>query len=140
MRATFIAVLAVTLVSCGSEVAVIPIRLQDQTVYVKRQVWGLNGDQTVLSLSPEWQDMPRAGDREWCALDPPHLLYRVEGGTLHLWDQSATCWKTIAGQGAQVPVVIHEARIMELARLERELTVIGPHDWPLRKVRFWERW
>lgn len=139
-----VALLAITLLSCGFEaptaVAVIPIRLQDQTLYVKRQMWGFNGDRTVLSLSPDWRDVPRAGDREWCALGPPHLRYRVEGRTLHLWEESRTCWKLIGGDGAQVPVIIHEANALDLARLERQLTAIGPHDWPLRKVRFWERW
>jgi hypothetical protein len=137
--------LFVCFTSCGKadEVAIIPIRVGAETIYIKRQVWGLNGDETVISRNPGWRTMPQPGDLRYCCLGPPILLYRVNGGSLHIWDQ-AKSWVTEPGAPSHVPLVIHESTVLALQELETNarangMTLIGPHDWPLRRPMLWER-
>ena len=147
-RGRAIAVALLLAGACGFEkpsaVAVVPIEAGGRTLYVKRQTWGFNGDETVISFSPDWRDMPRPGDRRWRELGPPIVVYRAEADGLHVWDDSPSSWEAVPGAAAAVPLVLHEVSILERIELEKHaeangVRVIGPHDWPLRKLRFWER-
>jgi hypothetical protein len=146
-RASTITVLLLVALSCNFEGAtsvavIIPVRVGADILYFKHQVLGLNGDQTVISFSPDWRVMPSAGDCVYCALGPPLVLYSVDSGTLHLWDQSQTCWRKVPG-ARPVPVTVHQAGVLTLAELDQarpENGLNAINDWPLRKVRFWQRW
>jgi len=84
------------LVSCSndfsSEYGIVTVQLQNgQKVYFKREVWGLNGDQLVISASPDLCSMPKPqedraeADYVYNVLGTPEIYYKSDGDELTLY-------------------------------------------------------
>jgi hypothetical protein len=112
-------------------VAVLAIPAGMTTVYLKRHTWGLHGSESVLSANPG-RELPAPGDYR-SGSDPPTVLFCIDAGTLHLWDDHA--WEHPAAGSFPVGVVFHQ--IDTLARIEMfesperyGLGRIDRLDWP----------
>jgi hypothetical protein len=87
------------LVSCSndfsSEYGIVTVELQNgQKVYFKREVWGLNGDQLVISASSDLCSMPKPqedrteADYVYNVLGTPEIYYKSSGDELTLYSTS----------------------------------------------------
>lgn len=117
--------------------AVFSIPVGDTTVYLKREVWGLNGNRVVLSTNPGWQQMPLEGDYEWGTTHTPTFLFRVEGRALHVWAYGSQSWRA-PSKPFPVAVVFHDIDINTHREMSEHparhgVSRIGYDDWRLQE-------
>jgi hypothetical protein len=99
IRLPFALAIALVSLNCSNDFSsrygIVTVQLQNgQKVYFKREVWGINGDQFVISASPDLCSMPDPEankseiDYVYDLLGPPEIYYKSSGDELTLYSTS----------------------------------------------------
>jgi hypothetical protein len=98
-------------------------------VYFKREVWGLNGHQFVISSSPDLCSMPKPNedrieaDYVYNGLDPPEIYYKSDGDELTLYST------VLANPPTKTPfpvrIVQKKLETIEMIRLRGKASTLG---------------
>jgi hypothetical protein len=139
-KAAIVAWALASAVSCSGpryeQVAIVSVPVAGRQVYFKQAVWGRNGLAVSMSADPSSDPIPSSRDYAWCCAEPPLVLFKVEGSSVHVWQTGEGEWKAPTTHPFPVAVVFHTVPVMEFNKLaaapsEFGLKLIAFHDWPL---------
>jgi hypothetical protein len=136
VRRLLLCVIAALLASSGCAplfpdfAAVVVINVESLPIFFKSYKWGRNGYSSVLSLDRSSTRLPMPGQWECCLGDyrwpahmPPLLVFKVEGGALHLWDYSS--WEPPREGRLGQLVKFHEVDILTHIRMREDPESFG---------------
>jgi hypothetical protein len=106
------------------------VQLQNgQKVYFKGEVWGINGDQLIISATPDLCSMPDPKatksdtDYVYDVLGGPEIYYKSDGDELTLYST------VLANPPTKTPfpvrIVQKELQTIEMIRLRDKASVLG---------------
>lgn len=121
--------------SCASDISssnygIVTLQLENgKKVYFKREVWGLNGHNFVISVSPDLCSMPKPTedksetDYVYNGMDPPILYYKINGDELTLY--STTLPNPPTKTPFPVKIVQNELTTIDIIRLRDKAPTLG---------------
>src|SRR5262249_51042489 len=135
IRLPLILALALVSLSCTDdyppEYGIITVQLQNgQKVYFKRVVWGLIGDRTVISASPDLCSMLKSNEdsaeadyvyKVW--LDHPEIYYKSSGNELTLYSTSLA--KPPTKTPFPISIVQKQLQATEMIELRGKASALG---------------
>ena len=127
-------IICLILVSCSndfsSEYGIVTVQLQNgQKVYFKREVWGLNGDQLVISASPDLCSMPKPqedraeADYVYNVDGTPEIYYKSDGDELTLY--STVLANPPTKTQFPIRIVQKELQTIEMIELRGKASTLG---------------
>jgi hypothetical protein len=136
MKARFSYCLIICLISLScsndstSRYGIVTVQLQNgQKVYFKREVWGINGDQLVISASPDLCSMPKPNedrseaDYVYNVLGGPEIYYKSDGDELTLY--STVLANLPTKRPFPVRIVQKELQTIEMIEFRGKASTLG---------------